>query len=184
MELVFRVRADSGDRQSRVFAATTASTNTTCWCATEGGRSDTQLECVRQGYRQALAEFGLDAGTATWRRFFCSDLAGQAARSRPSRSPIHTTDELCAVSWVGQTAAPPAKVALWAYHVRDPAGALDKRLADATLTWRRKELAHHWTTGVMCPGAATSYEQTRSIFERYYSRRRMRRTLSCSECSP
>jgi len=71
------------------------------------------------------------------------------------------------VSWVGQTAAPPAKVALWAYHVRDPAGALDKRLADATLTWRRKELAHHWTTGVMCPGAATSYEQTRSIFERY-----------------
>ena len=46
---------------------------------TEGGRSDTQLECVRQGYRQALAEFGLDAGTVLWRRFFCSDLAGQAA---------------------------------------------------------------------------------------------------------
>jgi enamine deaminase RidA (YjgF/YER057c/UK114 family) len=44
---------------------------------------------------------------------------------------------------------------------------LDKRLADATLICRRKELAHCWTTGVTGPNAATSYEQTQSIFERY-----------------
>ena len=102
------------------------------------------------------------------RRFFCSDLAQQvgALTNRPFSNP-HATDDPCAVSWVGQAPAPPANVALWAYHVADPAGALDKRWMDATLTWRRDTLVHHWTTGSTCPGTATSYAQTRGIFERY-----------------
>ena len=127
-----------------------------------------QLEWVFKAYYQALDSLGLDMQTALLRRFFCSDLANQAAllKTRPFANPCNT-GEPCAVSWVRQPPVGAAKVALWAYHVSDPGCKPDKIQDDTSVTFRRGELSHHWTTGITCLNGDTSYAQTRGIFERY-----------------
>jgi len=132
-----------------------------------GGIAD-QLECVYGAYRSALDFLGLGMNTAVLRRFFCSDLVNQAAalEARPFSNP-RNPEGPCAVSWVCQPPMPPAKTSLWAYHVSDPGREPDKVLEGASLTLRRDGISHHWTTGVTCPGAETSYEQTRRILEEY-----------------
>ena len=135
---------------------------------TEYGSIDTQLEWVFRAYRNALNFIGLDTQTVIMRRFFCSDLSNQAAalEARPFANP-HNTDQPCAVSWVCQPPIPPAKVVLWAYHVSDPSCELNKSQEKTSLTFRRSVLSHHWTTGITCLSADTSYDQTRGIFEKY-----------------
>jgi len=129
---------------------------------------ETQLAWLRDAYERALGSLGLDAQSAILRRFFCSDLANQSAalKSVPFADPANA-DEPCAVSWVEQSPIPPAKVALWAYHVADPAGALDKSQEDTSMTLHRNGLSHHWTAGVKSPNGETSYDQTRGLFGRY-----------------
>lgn len=119
---------------------------------TQPGGIETQLEWVSQAYRLALAAIGLDERTAMLRRFLCSDLPNQVAplEARPFSNP-RNRDVPCAVSWIGQPPAPPANVALWAYHVSNATGTR----------------GHHWTTGIVSPGEDTTYQQTRSIFEKY-----------------
>ena len=132
------------------------------------GHIDTQLEWIRRAYRDALSAIGLDPRTALLRRFFCSDLANQtdALTAQPFSRPDAAADP-CAVSWVEMPSAPPAKVALWANHVNDPAGPLAKTWADATLVWQRADLAHYWTTGLVSPDGDVVYDQTRATFEQY-----------------
>jgi enamine deaminase RidA (YjgF/YER057c/UK114 family) len=129
---------------------------------------ETQMEWLRGAYERALGSLGLDSRSAILRRFFCSDLANQAAvlKSFPFADPCNI-DEPCAVSRVGQSPIPPAKVALWAYHAADPSGALDKSQDGASMTLHRNGLSHHWTTGVRSPKGDTSYDQTRGLFDRY-----------------
>lgn len=135
---------------------------------TEYGSIDTQLEWVYDAYRDALDSLGLDLQTAVLRRFYCSDLPNQAAAlaAHPFSHP-GPGDEPCAVSWVCQPPMPPVKVALWAYHVRDPRGPLEKTQEGSSLTLARGSLSHHWTTGITCPGAEGSHAQTQGILERY-----------------
>jgi enamine deaminase RidA (YjgF/YER057c/UK114 family) len=135
---------------------------------TEYGSIDVQLEWLLRAYRSALDAIGLGTGTAILRRFFCSDLVNQAAAMKAS--PISNPgggDVSCALSWVGQPPVPPAKVTLWAYHIRDPKAELEKVREGTHLALRRGELSHHWTTGITCPTGETSYGQTRGVFERY-----------------
>lgn len=135
---------------------------------TEYGSTETQLEWVLRAHQSALDALGLSARTAVLRRFFCSDLVNQADAlvDRPF-SNRRNVDEPCAVSWVRQPPIPPAKVALWAYHISDPECELDKAREGTSLTLHRGELSHHWTTGVIPTTSETSYEQTRDIFEQY-----------------
>lgn len=135
---------------------------------TEYGSTDAQLGSAFSAYRGALDSLGLSMHTAVLRRFFCSDLVNQATalETHPFSNPRNAADP-CAVSWVCEPPVPPAKVALWAYHMKDPTGQLDKIQEATSLTLRRGELSHHWTTGLTCPIAGTSYEQTRGIFEEY-----------------
>ena len=135
---------------------------------TKYGSIAAQLEWVYDAYRNALASIGLDADTALMRRFFCSDLPNQASvlDSFPFANPAEP-DEFCAVSRVCQPPAGPAKVALWAYHVSDPGGALEKDKDGASLSLKRGELSHIWTTGLTCTDKDTSYHQTKGIFEKY-----------------
>lgn len=135
---------------------------------TRGGTFDAQLEEVSHAYREALELIGLDANTAIWRRFFCSDLPNQASAlaARPF-SNSQGTETPCAVSWVRQPPAPPWKVALCAYHVSDPRAELARTRDGTCLTLERGELSHHWTTGLARPGATSSYDQTRGILEDY-----------------
>jgi len=135
---------------------------------TEYGTIDTQLKWVFSAYRRALDSIGLSVHTAVLRRFFCSDLVNQATalETHPFSNRRNAADP-CAVSWVCQPPVPPVKVALWAYHVSDPGGEPDKTQEGTSLTLKRGELSHHWTTGMIYPNAVTSYEQTRGIFEEY-----------------
>ena len=137
---------------------------------TECGSIDTHLDWVLRAYRDALDSVGLDTQTALFRRFFCSDLQKQAPalEARPFSSP-HNADEPCAVSWVCQPPVPAAEIALWAYHVSDPNGELDKTKNGKSLTFKRGELSHEWTTGITSLSADTSYDQTRGVFEDYDS---------------
>ncbi len=130
--------------------------------------ADTQLEWVDQAYRQALATLGIGLATAVFRRFYCSDMPNQVAdlESRPFSNPRYQ-DDPCAVSWVCQPPMPPVKVALWAYHVFDSEADLDKKFNKTSLILDRAGLRHVWTTGMVCPGDGSAYEQTRSVFEQY-----------------
>ena len=51
--------------------------------------------------------------------------------------------------------------------INDPREALDKARHGPTLTLKRGELTHHWTTGLTSPMAETPYDQTRGLFEEY-----------------
>jgi len=142
---------------------------------------ETQLEWVYQAYQLALKHVELDPGTSVLRRFFCSDLANQASvlQSSPvSGFPLHSNPETrvgfsdpidgpCAISWVGQPPAPPAKVALWAYHISDPTCALEKSIEGSSLKLERDNLAHIWTTGITSRSGDRSYSQTEGILEKY-----------------
>lgn len=135
---------------------------------TEYDDVETQLGWIDEAYELALSYLEVGLETSVLRRFFCSDLVNQAGamRSRPISDP-NNADSPCAVSWVGQPPAPPAKVALWAYHIYDAHAELQKRTDRSSLTIKRGDLEHMWTTGVACPGKATSYEQTQSILHSY-----------------
>lgn len=109
------------------------------------GSLDEQLGDVVAAYRTALASAGLNTSSAVFRRFSCSDLPNQAATL--AACPLASRGGDCAVSWVGQAPLPPAKVALWAWHVdRAPGG----------------ELTHLWSANRTAPGADTA-EQTRGL---------------------
>lgn len=145
-------------------------------CPTEYDDIAIQLEWVFRAYQSALVSLGLEPGTCLLRRFFCSDLPNQAAILNSHRFANQLDpDEPCAVSWVCQPPTPPAKVALWAYHVSDPSGALKKSMGNSSMSLDRGELTHIWTTGITCAERDTSYEQTEGILERYESRLQSRK---------
>jgi enamine deaminase RidA (YjgF/YER057c/UK114 family) len=128
---------------------------------------DVQLQWIEEACRAVLDCLGLDPGSAVFRRFFCGDISNQSAalRARPFSNPA-TADNPCAVSWVRQPPAAPARLALWAYHIDDPSKPLDKSLEGPTLTLHRGALAHHWTTGLTCLYGSSDH-QTRGILEQY-----------------
>ncbi|MBU0640046.1 MAG: translation initiation inhibitor [Planctomycetes bacterium] len=134
----------------------------------EYGSIEDQLGCVLRGYGRALRALGMNMRTAVWRRFFCSDFVNQAPGLKARvNAGLNDPDDACALSCVGQAPIPPAKVALWAYHISDPEGRLDKSRDGQSLRLRRHELSHLWTTGLTCPSASSSQDQTRGIFEEY-----------------
>jgi len=123
---------------------------------------------VENSYRAALAAVGLDARTAVWRRFFCSDIANQApVLRRHAFADPSCADDPCAVSHVGEAPLAAAKVALWACHISDPAGPLEKSRDDTTLILQRGNLQHCWSTGMARLGDGTAHGQTHAVFADY-----------------
>lgn len=135
---------------------------------TSYGSMSEQLRWVEEAYTAALASQHLDPGSSVLRRFFCSDLPNQAEDllQRPFSNP-RSSENPCAVSWIRQPPVPPVKVALLAYHIADPAAALQKVQEGTTLVLQRGDLTHSWTTGIICPEVNTSYEQTYGVFAEY-----------------
>ena len=117
---------------------------------TETGSIESQLDWVSEAYEKTLVALGLPPDGAVLRRLFCSDLHNQAAalRARAFSNPAEP-DQPCAISWVGQSPAPPARVALWAYHIADPTGPLNKHPWGAATP-----LALSWGAAVPPPPAA------------------------------
>ena len=137
-------------------------------CPTQEGNIELQLSWLAQAYQQALTAVAIPSPTAVFRRFFCSDPASQAhALAAAPFSSTTNQAEPCAISLIGQPPPPPAKVALWAYHLHDPQSELVKSQEDSSLAVKRGALTHHWTTGLTKPSGATSAEQTRELFLQY-----------------
>ena len=138
---------------------------------TGAGTIDEHLSQVEAGYRAALTSAGLDLQSAVWRRFFCSDIANQSpVLQRHSFSNTTGCDQPCAVSHVGQTPLADAKLALWACHISDPAGKLDKSHDGTTLTLQRGDLQHLWSTGMVQTAEASVAGQTHALFTDYIDR--------------
>lgn len=128
----------------------------------------TQLDWLQRGYLTALESLGLSPDSAVFRRLFASDPANQ--HDTLLASPLSQPDGplgTCAVSLVGQPPIGPSKIALWAYHLRDPQAPLTKSLDGSTLLLQRGRLAHLWTTGLVEPQAAGPHHQTLAILTRY-----------------
>ncbi|NWK54206.1 translation initiation inhibitor [Verrucomicrobiaceae bacterium N1E253] len=135
---------------------------------TEYAHFDIQLKWVREAYEQAVQSMGLEMDSAVWRRFLCSDLINQEAALRgQSFSDPDVPNQNCAISWVRQVPAPPSKVTLWASHLRIPGEKLSKSYNNRTLSLKRKDLTHHWSTGITSPESVDSHAQTQGIFKKY-----------------
>lgn len=129
---------------------------------------DIQLEWVFQAYQYALHFLKLSPDTAIFRRFFASDLMNQTAafKAHPFSNP-NNPDVPCAISWIGQPPAFPAKTALWAYHVSDPHRKPEMILEGKYMIMRKGKISHHWSTGLSSISSEDSYRQTKSIFNEY-----------------
>lgn len=137
---------------------------------TEYASAETQMEWIAQGYQAACQAVNLEAGSCVFRRFFCSDLPNQAASFKTQYlSSLGDPLDPCAVSWVCQPPMPPAKVGLWAYHVKDSETPLEKQANQGSLEVRRGDLSHLWTTGFVDASVESSCDQTALIMERYRS---------------
>lgn len=124
---------------------------------------DAQLSALAHAYDTALAEIGTDRSSAVFQRFFCSDPANQAVALRARDRLLGD----CAVSVVGQAPIGPGKVALWAYHLIDPAGPLDTARAGSTFVLKRESLAHYWTTGLTNIVDSDAYAQSQRLLRTY-----------------
>jgi enamine deaminase RidA (YjgF/YER057c/UK114 family) len=127
-----------------------------------------QLKWLHRAYLQALDLIGVSDQATILRRFFCSDLPSQTCvlETDPFSNPQQTADPFAA-SGVGQPPAPPAHVALWAYLIKDPHGALEKKRLGDSLSLRRGRLTHYWTPGLAGPTHDDVARQTSGILETY-----------------
>ena len=132
---------------------------------------ETQLGWMQETYQTAIDVLGIGRGTAVFRRFLLSDIVNQqdALRAHAFSNP-QAPDEPCAISWVGQPPAPPARAAMWAYHVSDPNAPIVKSLDASSLTLSRGPLSHHWSTRLASTDAEDSYTQTQAILSDYEHR--------------
>lgn len=118
------------------------------------------LEVLDLAWRRALAVLSIDASSTVFRRFFASDVINQAPAIRDDAAAVPG-----AVSIIGQTPLPAAKLALWSAHVVDPGHPIDLQRDDHGCALRRGALTHHWGTEMIGPGDGDAYQQTRRILE-------------------
>ena len=120
-----------------------------------------QAEDLYQIYQETLRQLRLKMETAVFQRFFCSDLANQAEALQAAFFSCGKDTTLSAVSLVEQPPLPPARVALWAYHLAD--SQLVKTGSTNFLSLSRGKLSHHWLTGITAAGNS-AYRQSWKVF--------------------
>ena len=116
------------------------------------------LATLDLAWQQALASAGIDPATTVFRRVFCSDVTNQAESVARRLS-----DAPGAVSLIGQTPLPAAKLALWSQHLIDPRGPNEISVDGPTCQLRRGALTHHWITGLTAPSTENSHAQTNAV---------------------
>jgi len=137
---------------------------------------DAEFSVQLDWLRCAVEAAGLDSGSAVLRRFFCDDLPRQAPLL--SACPFSNGADgagVFAASWVGQAPTAPARIALWAYHIRDPRGGLQKTRHSGNLMLARGQLTHCWTVGMTAVDRQPVADETRAVFEAYEGWLRQRR---------
>ncbi|MCC6489222.1 MAG: translation initiation inhibitor [Candidatus Hydrogenedentes bacterium] len=135
---------------------------------TEYASFATQIEWISRAYQDAIEALGLDPQTALFRRYFCSDLKNQTpARHGWPLAVSRALREPCAESWICQAPEAPARVAVWAHHLRDRNGPLARIINGSSLRLLRGELSHYWSAGSSCVESETSFDQTTGILSEY-----------------
>lgn len=123
-----------------------------------------QLELLAQAYERVLAELGVSAGSAVWRRCFLSDPANQYATLEAHS--LFSEDAECAVSLIGQAPQSGSKLALLAYHIVDT-DALQTERSHKRYELQRGALRHQWCTKFSAPQLDGAHTQSVSIFDQY-----------------
>jgi len=126
------------------------------------GTFQEQAKQLYQMYKKVLSTLKLSQETTVFQRFFFSDLINQRECLLKTFSPLLT--DVCALSLVEQPPLPPAKIALWAYHLSD--SQLTKSGTTDFLSLSRGKITHHWLTGITATQGKTSYQQTCKIFQK------------------
>jgi enamine deaminase RidA (YjgF/YER057c/UK114 family) len=125
-----------------------------------------QLETIDKAHKGILKSLNLTPDTIIFKRFFCSDLHNQYSEIKRF---ITENEESCAISLISQPSYPPAKIAMWAYHISDRKHALRKTKDNFSLQLERKTLSHFWDTNFIYPGKNSTYTQTAEILSNYKS---------------
>lgn len=135
---------------------------------TRYGSFEQQLEELESAYLELLNALETDCSSTVIRRFFCSDLPNQASiLSNSAIANSGNPTSPCAISWVNQPPALPAKIALWAYHVLDPLQSINAQKHENGISIKRGALTHHWDTGLYSINNDDSYSQSQDILVRY-----------------
>lgn len=128
---------------------------------------ETQIGWLYKAYTKVMKLTGLDFNTSIFQRFFCSDLVNQADIIKKSPFFTDSLNNPSCISCICQPPGPYAKIALWAYHIKDRKKSQDKKKQDNSVILKRDKLTHYWTSGLTSPDKETPYEQALSILEKY-----------------
>lgn len=125
------------------------------------------VAALSEAYARAQRQLGLAPDTAVFRRVFASDLANQAAVLADDPTFGSLGDDAVAVSLIEQPPLPGRRLALWAYHVADPAGPLRKRREGDFVRVERPGRAHLWAAGLVAKDRRAGVEgQTVNVLAR------------------
>ncbi|TNF29393.1 MAG: translation initiation inhibitor [Deltaproteobacteria bacterium] len=120
-------------------------------------------DVVADTYAATLARLAVPAESAVFRRLFTCDAAAHE-RALLAHPVLGAGEDPVAVSVVEQPPLPRRPLALWAYHVDDPAGPLRKARDGHSVALQRPGRVHVWTAGVTgCDAGPATADQTRWI---------------------
>lgn len=121
---------------------------------------------IARAFHQALHELGLPPESTVWQRWFSADAQTDVARV----AALNLAASPCAISVAGQPPTPPATLALWSYHLHDPASRLQKTGNTDECLLQRGTVRHLWSAGLAGGAGGSSATQTRAVLERYLAR--------------
>ncbi len=129
-----------------------------------------ELAVLERAYRDVMDRLGGALSSAVFRRVFLSDAANQVpAMSSSTLLRPSLGEGPVAISVVEQPPLPRQRIALWAYHVVDPAG-LRKRPARNGVIVDRPAHRHLWLGGLVAlAGAPGAEQETAAVLEQYSS---------------
>lgn len=116
---------------------------------------------LEDAWLAALGVAGISPESTVLRRVCCREAAQSAALESFGRAYPG------AFSVIGQPPLSGADLALWSYHITDPAGPLDLRAGEGGHGLQRGSLRHYWTMGMMAAGGDNAAAQCQTVLERY-----------------
>ncbi|MCS7180764.1 MAG: hypothetical protein NZ891_05385, partial [bacterium] len=127
-----------------------------------------QLKWIYEAYIKTLEILNIEEETCVFRRFFCSDLYNQLIYLKEMDfSNPENNSNLVGISLICQPPGPFARISMWAYHVKDNKKNIEKEKMGNTISLKRDNLIHNWTTGLFNNKLDSVYEQTKNIIETY-----------------
>lgn len=135
---------------------------------TEYASFSQQLDWLELSLSEALRAHSIGQHDTVFRRFFCSDLPNQICTLNKKNFSNPELEQMAAISLVNQPPVGAAKVSLWVYCIKGSEQNKQRSKVGTSLSVKRGELTHVWTSGLAFPNAGSSFVQTHRIFEAYH----------------